>query len=98
VIGTLGVDRDVVIEAELAAAVVNTLLREDYAGLAGRVRATGAGMVLDWPGGPVLPLRPDGFLADFAGPAGGGAGRAGPAGAGPTGAGPAGLGPAGRGR
>jgi hypothetical protein len=66
VIGTLGVDRDVVIEAELAAAVVNTLLREDYAGLAGRVRATGAGMVLDWPGGPVLPLRPDGFLADFA--------------------------------
>jgi IucA / IucC family/Ferric iron reductase FhuF-like transporter len=66
VIGTLAVDRDVVIEAELAAAVVNTLLREDYAGLAGRVRATGAGMVLDWPGGPALPLRPDGFLADFA--------------------------------
>jgi len=66
VTGTLAVDRDVAIEAELAAAVVDTLLREDYAGLAGRVRATGAGMVLDWPGGPVLPLRPDGFLADFA--------------------------------
>ena len=64
--GTLLVDRDVALEAGLAAAVVDTLLREDYAGLAGRVRATGAGMVLDWPGGPVLPLRPDGFLADFA--------------------------------
>jgi hypothetical protein len=66
VTGTLLVDRDVAIEAELAAAVVDTLLREDYAGLAGRVRVTGAGTVLDWPGGPVLPLRPDGFLADFA--------------------------------
>jgi IucA / IucC family/Ferric iron reductase FhuF-like transporter len=66
VTGTLLVDRDVALEAGLAAAVVDTLLREDYAGLAGRVRATGAGMVLDWPGGPVLPLRPDGFLADFA--------------------------------
>jgi len=66
VTGTLLADRDVALEAGLAAAVVDTLLREDYAGLAGRVRATGAGMVLDWPGGPVLPLRPDGFLADFA--------------------------------
>jgi IucA / IucC family/Ferric iron reductase FhuF-like transporter len=69
VTGTLLVDRDAAIEAELAAAVVDTLLREDYAGLAGRVRATGvsgSGTVLDWPGGPVLPLRPDGFLADFA--------------------------------
>src|SRR6185437_12346374 len=66
VTGTLLVDRDVALEAGLAAAVVDTLLREDYAGLAGRVRATGAGMVLDWPGGPVLPLRSDGFLADFA--------------------------------
>ncbi|MGD0239618.1 MAG: IucA/IucC family protein [Streptosporangiaceae bacterium] len=64
--GTLLVDRDVATEAELAAAVVDTLLREDYAGLAGRVRVTGAGTVLDWPGGPVLPLRADGFLADFA--------------------------------
>ena len=52
--GTLLVDRDVALEAGLAAAVVDTLLREDYAGLAGRVRATGAGMVLDWPGGPVM--------------------------------------------
>jgi hypothetical protein len=64
--GTLLVDRDAATEAELAAAVVDTLLREDYAGLAGRVRVTGAGTVLDWPGGPVLPLRADGFLADFA--------------------------------
>jgi hypothetical protein len=64
--GTLLVDLDAATEAELAAAVVDTLLREDYAGLAGRVRVTGAGTVLDWPGGPVLPLRADGFLADFA--------------------------------
>ena len=65
--GTLLVDRDVATEAELAAAVVDTLLREDYAGLAGRVRVTGAGTVLDWPGGPVLPLRADGFLATVVG-------------------------------
>ena len=39
--GALLVDRDAAIEAELAAAVVDTLLREDYAGLAGRVRVTG---------------------------------------------------------
>jgi hypothetical protein len=58
--------RDAAIEAGLATAVIDTLLREDYAGLAGRVRATADGPVLDWPGGPVLPLRPDGFLADFA--------------------------------
>jgi hypothetical protein len=71
VTGTLLVDRDAAIEAELAAAVIGTLLREDYAGLARRVRATADGPVLDWPGpgwpgGPVLRLRPDGFLADFA--------------------------------
>jgi hypothetical protein len=71
VIGTLARDaealtRDAAIEAELAAAVVDTLLREDYAGLAGRVRATADGTVLDWPGGPPRALRPDGFLADFA--------------------------------
>ncbi|HEY2267694.1 MAG TPA: IucA/IucC family protein [Streptosporangiaceae bacterium] len=58
--------RDAAIEAGLATAVIDTLLREDYAGLAGRVRATADGPVLDWPGGPVLPLRPDGFLADLA--------------------------------
>jgi hypothetical protein len=66
VIGTLLLERGVAIEAELAAAVVDTLLREDYAGLAGRVRATTDGTVLDWPGGPPRALRPDGFLADFA--------------------------------
>jgi hypothetical protein len=66
VIGTLLVDRGAAIEAGLATAVIDTLLREDYAGLAGRVRATADGPVLDWPGGPVLPLRPDGFLSDFA--------------------------------
>jgi hypothetical protein len=58
--------QDVATEAGLVTAVIDTLLREDYAGLAGRVRATADGAVLDWPGGPVLPLRPDGFLADFA--------------------------------
>jgi len=57
---------DAAVEAGLATAVIDTLLREDYAGLAGRVRATADGPVLDWPGGPVLPLRPDGFLGDFA--------------------------------
>jgi hypothetical protein len=57
---------DAATEAGLAAAVIDTLLREDYAGLAARVRVTADGPVLDWPGGPVLPLRPDGFLADFA--------------------------------
>jgi hypothetical protein len=58
--------RDTALEAGLATAVIDTLIREDYAGLAGRVRETAAGPVLDWPGGPVLPLRADGFLADFA--------------------------------
>lgn len=64
--GTLLADRAAAVESGLATAVIDTLLREDYAGLAGRVRETAAGPVLDWPGGPVLPLRPDGFLADFA--------------------------------
>jgi hypothetical protein len=66
VTGTLLVDRAAAVESGLATAVIDTLLREDYAGLAGRVRETADGPVLDWPGGPVLPLRPDGFLADFA--------------------------------
>src|SRR6266496_1786611 len=57
-------DRDA--EAELAAAVVETLLREDYAGLSRHVRVAGDEAVLGLPGGLVLPLRPDGFLADFA--------------------------------
>jgi len=52
-------------EAELAAAVIDTLLREDYAGLSRQVRATAGGPVLELPGGRALPLRADGFLADF---------------------------------
>jgi hypothetical protein len=54
------------IEAELAAAVIGALLREDYAGMSRWVRGTPDGAVLAWPGGPVLPLRADGFLGDLA--------------------------------
>ena len=57
-------------------AAVDTLLREDYGGLAQRVRPGPGGPVLDLPGvcghargpgrpGLVLPLEPDGFLADL---------------------------------
>jgi siderophore synthetase component len=49
-------------EQALAAAIVNTLLRENYGGLATRVQP---GPVLALPGGRVLPLRPDGFLTDY---------------------------------
>jgi hypothetical protein len=53
-------------ERELAAAVVNTLLREDYGNLSRRVRYATDGPVLDLPGCDlVIPLVPDGFLADF---------------------------------
>ncbi|HEX4061781.1 MAG TPA: IucA/IucC family protein [Streptosporangiaceae bacterium] len=53
-------------EHELAALTVGALLREDYAGLAGRVRHTAGGPVLDLPAqGRVLPLEADGFLADL---------------------------------
>ena len=65
-----------VIEHDLAVAVVDTLLRENYGGLAQRVRPGPGGPVLDLPGpggpargpgrpGLVLPLEPDGFLADL---------------------------------
>lgn len=53
-------------ERELAAAVVNALLREDYGNLSRRVRYAADGPVLDLPGCDlVIPLEPDGFLADF---------------------------------
>ena len=57
-------------ERELAARVIDSLLREDYGGLSRRVRADPDGPVLDLPAGdgaagPVLPLERDGFLADF---------------------------------
>jgi len=57
-------------EHELAARVIDTLLRENYADLSRRVRAVHGGHVLALPAGPgdadlVLPLEPDGFLADF---------------------------------
>lgn len=48
-------------EHELAVAVLDCLLREDYGGLSRRVR-DGA---LFLPGGRALPLRADGFLADL---------------------------------
>jgi len=55
------------VEGELAASVIDTLLREDYAGLSGHVRTAASGPVLDLPGGRglVLPLRADGFLTDL---------------------------------
>lgn len=58
------------VEWELAARVIDTLLREDYGGLSGRLRPGPRGPVLEFPadrGGAVrpLPLEPDGFLADF---------------------------------
>jgi hypothetical protein len=53
------------VEGELAAAVIDTLLREDYAGLSRRVRTAAGGPVLDLPGGLVLPLRADGFLTEL---------------------------------
>jgi len=58
-------DAEAGIEAELAAGVIEALLREDYAGLSRRVRVTPDGAVLALPGGPVLPLRGNGFLGDF---------------------------------
>ena len=59
-----GTDGD--IEAELAAGVIGALLREDYAGLTRYVRRGAGETVLALPGGPVVPLRADGFLADLA--------------------------------
>jgi siderophore synthetase component len=59
-----GADGD--IEAELSAGVIGALLREDYAGLTRYVRSAAGETVLALPGGPVLPLRRDGFLGDFA--------------------------------
>lgn len=58
-------DAEAGIEAELAAGVIEALLREDYAGLSRRVRVTPDGAVLALPAGPVLPLRGNGFLGDF---------------------------------
>jgi hypothetical protein len=58
-------DAEAGIEAELAAGVIEALLREDYAGLSRRMRVTPDGAVLALPGGPVLPLRGNGFLGDF---------------------------------
>jgi siderophore synthetase component len=57
-------------ERVLAARVIDTLLREDYGGLSGRVRRLGGTAVLDLPAGAAgrgraLSLERDGFLADF---------------------------------
>jgi len=49
-------------EQVLATAVIDTLLRENYGGLGGQVRP---GPVLTLPDGRLLPLRTDGFLADY---------------------------------
>ena len=57
-------------EPVLATRVIDTLLREDYGGLSGRVSRRDGRAVLSLPGGPgrqdrVLALEHDGFLADF---------------------------------
>ena len=57
-------------ERLLASRIIDTLLREGYGGLSGRVRCHDGSAVLDLPvsgGGPgrTLPLERDGFLADF---------------------------------
>jgi siderophore synthetase component len=57
-------------ERVLASLIIDTLLREGYGGLAGRVRRLLDGMVLDLPvgrtgRGQTLPLEHDGFLTDF---------------------------------
>jgi siderophore synthetase component len=51
-------------EHELAVAIIDTLLRENYGGLARFVRP-GPPASLALPGGLVLALRPDGFLTDL---------------------------------
>jgi len=50
-------------ERDLAADVLDALLRENFAGLSGRVDPDGPALRL--PGQPALPLEPDGFLADL---------------------------------
>jgi siderophore synthetase component len=57
-------------ERAVASRVVDTLLREGYGGLPGRVRCHSGSVVLDLPGGSggrgrALPLERDGFLADL---------------------------------
>jgi hypothetical protein len=59
-------------EHELAARIIDTLLREDYGALASRVRLAADGPALDLPAGPgdghatrEVPLERDGFLADL---------------------------------
>ncbi|HEY2521052.1 MAG TPA: IucA/IucC family protein [Streptosporangiaceae bacterium] len=58
-------ESDPATEADLALAVLDALLRENFAGLAGNINDTGPDPVLTLPGLPALPLEPDGFLTDF---------------------------------
>lgn len=67
--GAVSAANDEPSERVLATRIIDTLLREDYGGLSGRVRCRDGGAVLDLPGGSggdrALPLERDGFLADF---------------------------------
>jgi siderophore synthetase component len=54
---------ELVTEQELAANVLDALLRENFAGLSDRVDLDGPVLLL--PGRPALPLEPDGFLTDL---------------------------------
>ena len=59
-------EQNLAAEQSLAADVLDALLRENFAGLAGRIdRADPARPALHLPGHPALPLEPDGFLADL---------------------------------
>jgi hypothetical protein len=55
----------VTVEHSLAAAIVDTLLRENYGRYSGFVVSEPGGPVAAAPGCPALPLVPDGFLADY---------------------------------
>ncbi len=64
------VDKEGYDERLLASRVIDTLLREGYGGLPGRVRGAAGSAALDLPAGRdgrsrALPLERDGFLADF---------------------------------
>ncbi len=67
---TAGTTAGTFAERVLASRIIDTLLREDYGGLAARVRRRDGTAVLDLPAGPdsagrSLPLESDGFLADL---------------------------------
>jgi siderophore synthetase component len=54
------------LEPDLAASILDALVRENFAGLAARIdRTDPSAPALHLPGHPALPLEPDGFLTDL---------------------------------